>query len=391
MQGHPPPPPPPTSANTGADTGEVDASLPRVEDILTIDPTDRLLFESRLPDDDGTQWEATLMLRNTSGFHIAFKVKTTAPAKYIVRPNKGIIDPETTAHVRFVFQADSSEMPYNAEKNDRFMFECAVLKQETVDQLDSHGDRAGDTLNMILKKIPKSQMMKKKYDSRFELPAHQETATTENSERVNLEEERTTSEPEPSHSNPPQHVEYGAASYNVNEGTQQGDFHSRHSDREWAGYEGEPQPIYGYADYPQSGQEEPKQATDQTVEDLQEQLRQIRLAKVESEHQCQTLEHQKEDLYHQWESIRKEKEDLQRQVTETGTKLDQEERRRRKLHEKYDKLKEELHGLRDAKEELDVLKEAQAEQESGYQFSLFQVVLMAIVAFMAGRLLSILL
>eukprot|EP01138_Halocafeteria_seosinensis_P003729 gb/GECG01003812.1/.p1 GENE.gb/GECG01003812.1/~~gb/GECG01003812.1/.p1 ORF type:complete len:131 (+),score=9.91 gb/GECG01003812.1/:1-393(+) len=100
MQGHPPPPPPPTSANTGADTGEVDASLPRVEDILTIDPTDRLLFESRLPDDDGTQWEATLMLRNTSGFHIAFKVKTTAPAKYIVRPNKGIIDPETTAHVR---------------------------------------------------------------------------------------------------------------------------------------------------------------------------------------------------------------------------------------------------------------------------------------------------
>ena len=39
--------------------------------------------------------------KSTSDF-ILFKVKTTDPANYIVRPNQGVINPEATINVRII-------------------------------------------------------------------------------------------------------------------------------------------------------------------------------------------------------------------------------------------------------------------------------------------------
>ena len=43
--------------------------------------------------------EETLTIRNPYSTPIAFKVKTTAPKQYCVRPNSGIVDPESTREV----------------------------------------------------------------------------------------------------------------------------------------------------------------------------------------------------------------------------------------------------------------------------------------------------
>jgi hypothetical protein len=38
------------------------------------------------------QLKATLMITNVSQGNLAYKVKTTAPRQYVVKPNQGIID-----------------------------------------------------------------------------------------------------------------------------------------------------------------------------------------------------------------------------------------------------------------------------------------------------------
>ncbi len=41
----------------------------------------------------------TLTLRNPSNEKVGFKVKTTAPKQYCVRPNSGVVDPHADAVV----------------------------------------------------------------------------------------------------------------------------------------------------------------------------------------------------------------------------------------------------------------------------------------------------
>jgi len=42
---------------------------------------------------------SNLQLRNTSDLPVAFKVKTTAPRQYCVKPNGGVINPNGSATV----------------------------------------------------------------------------------------------------------------------------------------------------------------------------------------------------------------------------------------------------------------------------------------------------
>ena len=41
----------------------------------------------------------TLKLHNSSADTVAFKIKTTAPKQYCVRPNAGIVDPGATVEI----------------------------------------------------------------------------------------------------------------------------------------------------------------------------------------------------------------------------------------------------------------------------------------------------
>ena len=62
---------------------------------LVLDPANELKF--RGPFDDYVS--VSLTIRNPTAKRIAFKIKTTAPKRYCVKPNSGVLDPEQTMKV----------------------------------------------------------------------------------------------------------------------------------------------------------------------------------------------------------------------------------------------------------------------------------------------------
>ncbi|KAL2888885.1 MSP domain-containing protein [Ceratocystis lukuohia] len=71
-----------------------------------------------------------LNLKNTSMTPIAFKVKTTAPKQYCVRPNSGRIEPGQDVDVTVVLQAMKTEPPLDAKCRDKFLVQSAVINGE---------------------------------------------------------------------------------------------------------------------------------------------------------------------------------------------------------------------------------------------------------------------
>ncbi|KAF5903039.1 vesicle-associated membrane protein-associated protein a, partial [Clarias magur] len=63
--------------------------MSKLEQILILDPPTDLKFKGPFTD----VVTANLKLTNPSDKRVCFKVKTTAPRRYCVRPNSGAIDP----------------------------------------------------------------------------------------------------------------------------------------------------------------------------------------------------------------------------------------------------------------------------------------------------------
>lgn len=53
----------------------------------------------------------TLALQNPTGERVAFKVKTTSPKKYCVRPSSGIVEPGSSKEVQVIMQAQREYPP----------------------------------------------------------------------------------------------------------------------------------------------------------------------------------------------------------------------------------------------------------------------------------------
>lgn len=53
----------------------------------------------------------TLTLQNPSDERVAFKVKTTSPKKYCVRPSSGIVEPKSSKEVQVIMQAQREYPP----------------------------------------------------------------------------------------------------------------------------------------------------------------------------------------------------------------------------------------------------------------------------------------
>jgi hypothetical protein len=53
----------------------------------------------------------TLALQNPGGERVAFKVKTTSPKKYCVRPSSGIVEPGSSKEVQVIMQAQREYPP----------------------------------------------------------------------------------------------------------------------------------------------------------------------------------------------------------------------------------------------------------------------------------------
>uniref|UniRef100_A0A8C3D975 Vesicle-associated membrane protein-associated protein A n=1 Tax=Corvus moneduloides TaxID=1196302 RepID=A0A8C3D975_CORMO len=84
-------------------------ALAKHEQILVLDPPTDLKFKGPFTDVVTTN----LKLRNPSDRKVCFKVKTTAPRRYCVRPNSGIIDPGSSVIVSVMLQ------PFDYDPNEK--------------------------------------------------------------------------------------------------------------------------------------------------------------------------------------------------------------------------------------------------------------------------------
>nr|GMD87430.1 vesicle-associated protein 2-2-like [Ipomoea batatas] len=72
------------------------------------------------------QSSCVVHLTNITDQYVAFKVKTTSPKKYCVRPNIGIIKPKATVEFRVTMQAQSAA-PFDMQCKDKFLIQSTVV------------------------------------------------------------------------------------------------------------------------------------------------------------------------------------------------------------------------------------------------------------------------
>ncbi|KAI8067130.1 PapD-like protein [Gongronella butleri] len=96
--------------------------------------------------------EETLVIENNHTEEMAFKVKTTAPKVYCVRPNAGTVPPGGHIKIQVMMQAHASEPPASQKCKDKFLIQAVPLNDDLRAHLDgpdlwSHVDaRYKDTM-----------------------------------------------------------------------------------------------------------------------------------------------------------------------------------------------------------------------------------------------------
>jgi len=89
-------------------------------ELLSIEPLElKFAFELK------KQISCSLQVSNKTENHVAFKVKTTNPKKYCVRPNTGIVLPRSTCDITVTMQAQK-EPPSDLQCKDKFLLQSVV-------------------------------------------------------------------------------------------------------------------------------------------------------------------------------------------------------------------------------------------------------------------------
>ncbi|XP_057484850.1 vesicle-associated protein 2-2-like isoform X2 [Actinidia eriantha] len=91
-----------------------------------------------------TQSSCAVQLHNLSHQYVAFKVKTTSPKKYCVRPNIGIIKPRSKGDFTVTMQAQRS-VPSELRCKDKFLIQSTVVPFGTTDEDITPGMFAKDS------------------------------------------------------------------------------------------------------------------------------------------------------------------------------------------------------------------------------------------------------
>lgn len=89
-------------------------------ELLSIQPG-----ELKFPFELRKQSSCSLQLVNTTDNYVAFKVKTTSPKKYCVRPNTGFVPPRGICDITVTMQAQR-EAPPDMQCKDKFLVQSVV-------------------------------------------------------------------------------------------------------------------------------------------------------------------------------------------------------------------------------------------------------------------------
>jgi len=74
-----------------------------------------------------TEVSQSLKIRNSNRTPVAFKVKTTAPKQYCVRPNSGRIEPGKEVEVTVLLQAMKQDPPLDIKCRDKFLVQSVAV------------------------------------------------------------------------------------------------------------------------------------------------------------------------------------------------------------------------------------------------------------------------
>lgn len=96
---------------------------------VLLDPPSQLFFERPLT----VAASETLTLTNAEDEPIAFKVKTTSPKQYCVRPNSGKIEPGEKVQVQILLQPFKDEPADDFKCKDKFLVQSIIIPPEKVD------------------------------------------------------------------------------------------------------------------------------------------------------------------------------------------------------------------------------------------------------------------
>ncbi|KAF8951650.1 phosphatidylinositol-binding protein scs2 [Entomortierella lignicola] len=93
---------------------------------IELDPSNQLSFRRPLTE----AIKETLIIRNPTQLPIAFKVKTTAPKQYCVRPNSGRVEPGQELEVQVQMQAMKEDPPADFKCKDKFLVQSVAITAE---------------------------------------------------------------------------------------------------------------------------------------------------------------------------------------------------------------------------------------------------------------------
>ncbi|XP_008840667.1 vesicle-associated membrane protein-associated protein B/C [Nannospalax galili] len=127
--------------------------MAKVEQVLSLEPQHELKFRGPFTDVVTTN----LKLGNPTDRNVCFKVKTTAPRRYCVRPNSGVIDAGASINVSVMLQ------PFDYDPNEKskhkFMVQSMFAPPDTSD------------MEAVWKEAKPEDLMDSKLRCVFELPA----------------------------------------------------------------------------------------------------------------------------------------------------------------------------------------------------------------------------
>ncbi|KVH89206.1 Major sperm protein [Cynara cardunculus var. scolymus] len=135
-------------------------------DFLNLHPS-----ELKFPFELKKQSSCSLQLTNKTDQYIAFKVKTTNPKKYCVRPNTGIVLPRSVCNVTVTMQAQK-EIPSDMQSKDKFLLQAVIAPNGATNK-----DITADMFNKEEKKVVEEFKLRVVY-----IPANPPSPVPEESE-----------------------------------------------------------------------------------------------------------------------------------------------------------------------------------------------------------------
>jgi len=150
------------------------------DQVLIIDPPVELTFHGPFQ----SAVTSSMKLRNPSDKKVCFKIKTTAPKRYCVKPNSGVVDPSSEVQIAVSLQPFEYDP---AEKNKhKFMVQSMFAPNGEIDQ------------DMLWKDADPNDMMDSKLKCVFVMPPGAEQNNVAEAKHVYADQKPTTQAEQPS-------------------------------------------------------------------------------------------------------------------------------------------------------------------------------------------------